>query len=80
MAGFTEYTQYDGLGLADLVRSKQVTGEEVLDAATLRIEALNPALNAVITKVYDQARVALPEQAPAWVERESDPGALALCR
>jgi len=64
MAGFAEYTEYDGLGLAELVRSKQVSAAEVLEAAIARIEALNPALNAVITKVYDQARTTPPEQAP----------------
>ena len=64
MAGFAEYTKFDGLGLAELVRSKQVSAAEVLEAAIARIEALNPALNAVITKVYDQARAAPSEQAP----------------
>ena len=58
MRGFTEYTEYDGLGLAELVRTGQVTAGEVLDAAIERIEAVNPELNAVVTKVYDQARAA----------------------
>ncbi len=58
MGGFTEYTEYDALQLAELVRSGQVSAEEILEAAIERIEALNPALNAVVTKVYDQARAA----------------------
>jgi amidase len=58
MSGFQDYQNYDGLGLAALVRAREVTAEEVLEAAILRIEALNPALNAVVTKVYDQARAA----------------------
>jgi amidase len=58
MGGFTEYTEYDALQLAELVRSRQVSAEEVLEAAIERIEALNPALNAIVTKVYDQARAA----------------------
>ncbi len=58
MAGFQDYHKYDGLGLAELVRRREVTAEEVLEAAIVRVEALNPALNAVITKVYDQARAA----------------------
>jgi Asp-tRNA(Asn)/Glu-tRNA(Gln) amidotransferase A subunit family amidase len=62
--GFAEYTEYDGLGLAQLVRSGQVSAAEVVEAAILRIEALNPALNAVITKLYDQARAAPQEQTP----------------
>ncbi len=58
MGGFTEYTEYDALQLAQLVRSGQVSAEGILEAAIERIEALNPALNAVVTKVYDQARAA----------------------
>jgi len=58
MRGFADYTDYDGLGLAELVRSGEVTAGEVLEAAIERIEALNPKLNAVVTKVYDQARAA----------------------
>ena len=58
MSGFAEYTEYDGLGLAELVRSKEVSPDEVLEAAIGRIEALNPTLNAVVTRVYDEARAA----------------------
>ena len=61
MSGFAEYTEYDGLGLAELVRTRQVAPEEVLEAAIERIEALNPALNAVVTRVYDEARAAEPD-------------------
>ncbi|MCC6275808.1 MAG: amidase, partial [Leptospiraceae bacterium] len=56
MAGFKEYEKYDGLGLAELVRKKEVTPEELLDSAIERIEGRNPALNAVIHKMYDKAR------------------------
>ncbi|MGH6897410.1 MAG: amidase family protein, partial [Geminicoccaceae bacterium] len=56
MHGFAEYVEYDGLGLAELIRSRQVSTEEVLEAAIGRIEKLNPSLNAVVTKVYDEAR------------------------
>ena len=58
---------YDGLGLAQLVHARQVSAGEVLEAAIARIEQLNPHLNAVVTKVYDQARgeaVALDRDAP----------------
>lgn len=58
MSGFAEYVDCDGLQLAQLVRSREVSATEVLEAAITRIEALNPHLNAVITKVYDQARPA----------------------
>jgi amidase len=56
MHGFAEYVDHDGLGLAALIRAGQVSVAEVLEAAIERIERLNPSLNAVVTKVYDQAR------------------------
>ena len=45
MSGFKEYEQYDALGLADLVRRKEVLPEELLEAAIERVEARNPAIN-----------------------------------
>ncbi|MBN1460630.1 MAG: amidase, partial [Armatimonadetes bacterium] len=56
MARFTEYHLCDGLGLAELVRTKQVRPGELVDEAVGRIEELNPGLNAVIFKMYEQAR------------------------
>lgn len=46
----------DGLGLAALVRSGQVTPLELVDAAIARIERLNGTLNAVITPMFEAAR------------------------
>ncbi len=54
--GFVDYLKYDGLGLADLVRRKEVKPEELLEAAIARIEAIDPKLNAVVTKMYDEAK------------------------
>jgi amidase len=54
--GFSEYSNYDGLGLAELVRKKAVKPIELVEAAIERIERLNPKLNAVIFKAYDDAR------------------------
>jgi len=59
MTSFPEYEQYDALGLADLVRTKQVTAEELLDAAIERVNARNPAVNAVISRRDDAAREAI---------------------
>ncbi|HEY5799136.1 MAG TPA: amidase family protein [Burkholderiaceae bacterium] len=53
MAGFAEYEDYDALGLAQLIREKQVARSEVREAAIARIEAHNVKLNAVIHKLYD---------------------------
>lgn len=58
---FTDYGKYDGLGLADLVRRREVKPQELLDEAISRIERLNPRLNAIVDTMYDQARVQLAE-------------------
>lgn len=52
------YADYDGLGLAELVRKREVTPAELLDAAITRIERHNGTLNAVVHKAYDEARAA----------------------
>src|SRR5437870_7816140 len=54
--GFAEYAQYDGLGLAALVRRKEVSPAELVEAAIERIERHNGTLNAVVHKAYDEAR------------------------
>jgi Asp-tRNA(Asn)/Glu-tRNA(Gln) amidotransferase A subunit family amidase len=59
MSVLAEYERYDGLGLAELVHRREVKPEEVLDEAIARIEARNPAINAVVTRLYDQARAAI---------------------
>jgi amidase len=53
---FAEYEKYDALGLAELIRNRDVTALEVVDAAIARAEALNPALNAIVFKAFDSAR------------------------
>jgi amidase len=54
--GFSDYDKYDGLGLAELVRKKRVKSVELVEEAISRIEKLNPRLNAVVHKMYEQAR------------------------
>ena len=53
---FKEYGNYDGLGLAELVRKKKVKPGELVEEAITRIETHNPQLNAVVNKLYDRAR------------------------
>lgn len=53
---FAEYANYDGLGLADLVRKGKIKPIELVDEAITRAEALNPKLNFVVFKDYDRAR------------------------
>jgi Asp-tRNA(Asn)/Glu-tRNA(Gln) amidotransferase A subunit family amidase len=52
----TEYEDYDALGLAALVRKREVSPTELLDAAIARIEQRDPVLNAVVTPLFDAAR------------------------
>jgi len=54
--GLVDYCSYDGLGLADLVRRREVTAAELVEAAIERVERQNPTLNAVVSKAYDLAR------------------------
>jgi amidase len=64
MAGFAEFEDYDALGLAELVRRNQVTPDELLDCAIERVEARNPALNAVVMKLYAYGRKAIADGLP----------------
>ena len=64
MRAFAEYEDYDGLGLAELVRHKQVTPVELLDAAIARVSARNPQVNAVVMELYDHARQAIERGLP----------------
>ena len=58
---FSEYDSFDGLGLAELVRTKKVKPNELLDEAIMRTERVNKTLNAVIYLGVDQARRQLEE-------------------
>src|SRR5690349_466196 len=52
------YAESDALGLAGLVRSKEVSPAELVEAAATLIDRLNPELNAVIHRLYDMGRAA----------------------
>ena len=64
MTTFLEFHKYDGLGLAELVRTKQISPTELIEEAISRIEAHNPRINAVIYKMYAQARKAAQGKLP----------------
>jgi amidase len=59
-----EYDQYDGLGLAELIRTRQVSASEVLEAAVANIQRLNPAINAVVTPMFNIAAETLKQGLP----------------
>ncbi|MFI5261506.1 MAG: amidase [Candidatus Limnocylindrales bacterium] len=54
----TDLAWLDALGQADLVRTGAISAVELVEAAIARIEARNPALNAVVTPLFDSARAA----------------------
>jgi len=59
MSGFSEYDDYDAVALAELVANKDVSADELLDEAIDRTERINPTINAVSLKHYDEARAAI---------------------
>ena len=60
-----EYDKYDGLGLAELVRKKQISSLELLNAVRQRLEAVNPKLNAFASLFFDKAEAAIKQGLPA---------------
>jgi amidase len=58
VTGFAEYDDHDGLGLAGLVRDRQVSPADLVEECIARIERVNGELNAVVTTMYQQARAA----------------------
>jgi amidase len=52
----SDYLEYDAIGLAELVKRKEVSARELLDTAIARAEAANPAINAIVLKDYEAAR------------------------
>ena len=53
---FPEYDDHDATALAALVHTRQVSAAELVEAAIARIEARNPALNAVVHTQFERAR------------------------
>jgi Asp-tRNA(Asn)/Glu-tRNA(Gln) amidotransferase A subunit family amidase len=56
--------QFDGLGLAELVRRGEISRAELLEDTINRIGLQNPALNAIVVALYDQARAAVAAGLP----------------
>jgi amidase len=54
----------DATAQADLVRRKEVSALELVEAAIDRIERLNPRINAVVTQMYAEARAAAARPLP----------------
>ena len=58
MTGFDDLWKLDATDQAALVQRGEVSAVELVDAAISRIERLNPALNAVVHPMFEQARQA----------------------
>ena len=54
----TEYWRLDAVDLAQLVRTGDVSCREVVDSCLARLDAVNPAVNAVVVEMHDEARAA----------------------
>jgi amidase len=52
---FKEYASFDGLTLGRMVRDREITPHELMEAAIARAEKQNPKLNAIVFKDYDRA-------------------------
>ncbi len=56
MAQTDTFASLDATEQAKLVRQRKVKPIELVDAAIARIERINPAINAVVTPMFEQAR------------------------
>jgi len=65
MTAFKEYESHDALGLAALVKRREVSAGELLDAALERVAVRNPAINAVHGVREEVARKAIAAGLPA---------------
>src|SRR5258708_29721473 len=61
---FEEYRKHDAVSLAGLIAKRQVSSKEVLEVAIGRAEQVNPAINAIVHKQYEQARKAIAAALP----------------
>ena len=64
MTNLADLAFLDATAQADLVRKREVKPIELVEAAIERVERLNPALNAVVTPMYDLARDAAAAEIP----------------
>jgi amidase len=55
----------DAVGLAGLVRRKEISATELVLAAIARIEAVNPTVNAVVTPLFEEALAEARRPLPA---------------
>jgi len=59
-----EYESFDAVGLAERVRSGELSASEILDAAVARVAERNPTLNAIVIDMEKEARAAIDAGLP----------------
>ena len=64
MSDFPEYRAYDGLGLAKLVRDREISPAELLEAAISAAEHVDPQVGALSQKLYEHGRETLGHRLP----------------
>jgi len=72
----TELWQRPALELAAMIRSREVSSLEVLEAHLARVEAINPALNAIVSVLVEPARAAAAAADQATADGRHDRGPL----
>jgi len=61
---FSEYSKYDGLGLAELVRRGEVSPNDLIDSAIDAVERLNPKINCVVQQLPQHGRAQVKRGLP----------------
>jgi len=64
MARIEDYETRDALGLAEWVRDGEISAATLLEAAAVRVEARDPAINAVVIPAFEEARKAIEAGLP----------------
>ena len=62
---FDDYRKQDATGLAELIKKKEISAAEVLEAALARTEAVNPKVNAVVIEQFADAQAQVAKGTPA---------------
>ncbi|MBL4797983.1 MAG: amidase, partial [Oleispira sp.] len=58
------YRDYDAMGLAQLIKNKDISPSELLQTAIAQAEQENPSINAIITKLYDYGQQQIDQGLP----------------
>ena len=61
---FSDYAAHDAFGISRLIKDREVSVEEVTEAAIDVAEQLNPKLNALVMTNFDNARELIKEKLP----------------